>query len=427
MSERWFPVREPRLRSEQTYLIPATDLTNRHLKRSIVAKSTPKRVSPYPPVTKKKPAKMVTRSPPAKTIRPILIDSDSDIPGGLQLALIGPADPSGGAAGGLPPALPSPFPPVEPLQTVKTGAGALDPAGGAKRKTGNGNGRNGNGNGQKTQEEIEKERQERAERMRLREEKAEQERLARIKQKEADNKESQRLEKERQERDYRTQEELVKKQMEKERLAREQQVAEEAANALKTPKCSDSLKPPTKPLTPLVTVIETGKDQGKLVSVESVVTRPPSTNVVSGVYTSNYFRPINKPPVTPCPTTDDEYLRPQSAPVASSAAKPVPTKFSNEWFDRYELSSPITPFSRPRSRMNRTPASTPGFRTPANTTGASDFQTPGNNNNNTFNGDSPFAGQTNDDDIAYLAYLRRQELDKQARIEELAQKAQKEM
>ncbi len=36
-------------------------------------------------------------------------------------------------------------------------------------------------------------------------------------------------------------------------------------------------------------------------------------------------------------------------------------------------------------------------------------------------------GQTNDDDIAYLAYLRRQELDKQARIEELAQKALKEM
>jgi hypothetical protein len=34
---------------------------------------------------------------------------------------------------------------------------------------------------------------------------------------------------------------------------------------------------------------------------------------------------------------------------------------------------------------------------------------------------------TNDDDIAYLAYLRRQELDKQARIEELAQKAHKEM
>jgi flagellar biosynthesis GTPase FlhF len=302
MSERWFPVREPRLRSEQTYLIPATDLTNRRLKRSIVAKSTPRRASPYPPVTKKKPTKMVTRSSPAKTICPTLIDNDSDMPGGLQLALIGPADPSGGAAGGLPPTLPSPFPPVDPLQTVKMdppGAGALDPAGGAKRKTGNGNGRNGNGNGQKTQEEIEKERaareaklqkeQERAERMRLREEKAEQERLARIKQKEADNKEAQRLEKERQERDYRTQEELVKKQMEKERLAREQQVAEEAANALKTPKRTDSLKPPAKPLTPLVTVIETGKDQGKLVSVESVVTRPPSTNVVSGVYTSNYF------------------------------------------------------------------------------------------------------------------------------------------
>jgi hypothetical protein len=59
-------------------------------------------------------------------------------------------------------------------------------------------------------------------------------------------------------------------------------------------------------------------------------------------------------------------------------------------------------------------------------TGVSAFQTPGNNNN-TFNWDSPFAGQTNDDDIAYLAYLRRQELDKQARIEELAQKAHKEM
>jgi hypothetical protein len=55
-------------------------------------------------------------------------------------------------------------------------------------------------------------------------------------------------------------------------------------------------------------------------------------------------------------------------------------------------------------------------------TGVSAFQTPGNNNN-TFKWDSPFAGQTNDDDIAYLAYLRRQELDKQARIEELAQKA----
>jgi hypothetical protein len=337
MSERWFPAREPRLRSEQTYLIPATDLTSCRLKRSIVARSTPKRASPYPPNTKKKPAKMVTRSPPAKTVRPTLIDNDSDMPGGLQLALIGPADSSGGAAGGLPPTLPSPFPPVDPLQTVKTdppGAGALDPAGGAKRKTGNGNGRNGNSNGQKTQEEIEKERaareaelqkeQDRAERMRLREEKAEQERLARIKQKEADNKEAQRLEKERQERDYRTQEELVKRQLEKERLAREQQVAEEAA-------------------------------QGKLVSVESVVTRPPSTNVVSGVYTSNYFRPINKPPVTPCPTTDDEHLRPQSAPVASSAAKPVPTKFSNEWFERYELSSPITPFSRPKSRMQRNP------------------------------------------------------------------------
>jgi hypothetical protein len=106
------------------------------------------------------------------------------MPGGLQLALIGPANFSGGAAGGLPPTLPSPFPPVDPLQTVKTdppGAGALDPAGGAKRKTGNGNGngRNGNSNGQKTQEEIEKERaareaelqkeQERVERMRRRE------------------------------------------------------------------------------------------------------------------------------------------------------------------------------------------------------------------------------------------------------------------
>jgi hypothetical protein len=245
MSERWFPVREPRLRSEQTYLIPPTDLTNRRLKRSIVAKPSPRRASPYPPVTKKKPAKMVTRSPPAKAVRPTLIDNDSDMPGGLQLALIGPADPTGGAAGGLPPALRTPFPPVDPLQTVKTdppGAGALDPAGGAKRKTGNGNSRNGNGNGQKTQEDIEKERaareaelqkeQERAERMRLREEKAEQERLARIKQKEAENRESQRLEKERQERDYRTQEELVKKQMEKERPASEQQVAEEAANAL---------------------------------------------------------------------------------------------------------------------------------------------------------------------------------------------------
>jgi hypothetical protein len=275
---------------------------------------------------------------------------------------------------------------VDPLQTVKTdppGAGALDPAGGAKRKTGNGNGRNGNGNGQKTQEEIEKERaareaelqrdRERAERMRMREEKAEQERLARLKKQEADNKEAQRLEKERQERDYRTQEEMVKRQMEKERLEREQQVAEEAANALKTPKRTDSLKPPAKPLTPLVSIIDTGKKQGKLVSVESVVTRPPSSNVVSGVYTSNYFRPINKPPVTPCPTTDDEFLRPQSAPVASSAAKPVPTKFSNDWFERYELSSPITPFSRPRSRMNRTPASTPGFRTPANNTGPSAF------------------------------------------------------
>jgi hypothetical protein len=220
MSERWFPVQEPRLRSEQTYLIPPTDLTNRRLKRSIVAKSTPRRASPYPPVTKKKPTKMVTRSPPAKAVRPTFIDNDSDMPGGLQLALIGPADPSGGAAGGLPPALPTPFPPVDPLQTVKTdppGAGALDPAGGAKNKTSKGNGRNGNGNGQKTQEEIEKERaareaelqkdQERAERMRLREEKAEQERLARIKQKEAENRESQRLEKERQERDYRTQEE----------------------------------------------------------------------------------------------------------------------------------------------------------------------------------------------------------------------------
>jgi hypothetical protein len=60
-------------------------------------------------------------------------------------------------------------------------------------------------------------------------------------------------------------------------------------------------------------------------------------------------------------------------------------------------------------------------------TGASAFQTPGNNNYITFNWDSPFAGQTNNDDIAYLAYLRRQELDKQARIEELAHKAHKEM
>ena len=106
---------------------------------------------------------MVTRSPPAKppkANRPTLMDNDSDIPGGLQLALIAPTDPSGGAAGGLPPgppALPTPFPPVDPLQTVKTdppGAGALDPAGGAKRKSGNGNGQNGNGNGKKTQEEI---------------------------------------------------------------------------------------------------------------------------------------------------------------------------------------------------------------------------------------------------------------------------------
>jgi hypothetical protein len=179
MSVRWFPVKEPRLRSEQTYLIPPTDLTNRRLKRSIVARSTPKRASPYPPVTKKKPAKMFTRSPPAKNTRQTIIDNDSDMPGGLQLALIGPADPSGGAAGGLPPTLPSPFPPVDPVQTVKTdppGVGALDSAGGAKRKTGNGNG---NGKGQKTQEEIEKERaareaelqkeQERAERMRRRE------------------------------------------------------------------------------------------------------------------------------------------------------------------------------------------------------------------------------------------------------------------
>ncbi len=77
--------------------------------------------------------------------------------------------------------------------------------------------------------------------------------------------------------------------------------------------------------------------------------------------------------------------------------------------------------------MNRTPASTPGFRTPANNTGPSAFQTPGNNNNNTFNWDSPFAGQTNDDDLAYEAYLRRQELDKQARIEELARKAQRDL
>jgi MAP7 domain-containing protein 1 len=235
MSEKWFPVPEPRLRSEDTYLIPPTDLTNRRLKRSIVAKPSPRRLSPYPPVVKKKPAKMTARSPPPKApkaTRPTLIDNDSDMPGGLQLALIGPADPSGGAAGGLPLALPTPFPPVDPLQTVKTdppGAGALDPAGGAKRKTGNGNGKNGNGNGQKTQEEIEKERaareaelqkeQERVERMRLREEKAEQEKLARLKKQEADNNESQRLEKERQERDYRTQEELVKRQMEKERLA----------------------------------------------------------------------------------------------------------------------------------------------------------------------------------------------------------------
>ncbi len=164
-------------------------------------------------------------------------------------------------------------------------------------------------------------------------------------------------------------------------MAREQQVPEETAKILKTPTRMDSLKPPVKPLTPLVTVIKTGKDQGKLVSVQSVVTRPPSASVVSGVYTSNYFRPINKPPVTPCPTTDDEYLRPQSAPVASIAAKPVPTKFSNEWFERYELSSPITSFSRHRSRLQKTPASTPGFRTPANMTGVSAFQTPGNNNN----------------------------------------------
>jgi len=197
MSEKSFLVREPRLRSEDTYLISPQDLTNRRLKRSNVAKPTPRRPSPYPPVVKKKPAKMVTRSPPAKAPkanRPTLMDNDSDIPGGLQLALIAPADPSGGAAGGLPPgppALPTPFPPVDPLQSVKTdppGAGALDPAGGAKKKTGNGNGRN--GNGQKTQEEIEKERaareaelqrdQERAERMRMREEKAEQERLARL-------------------------------------------------------------------------------------------------------------------------------------------------------------------------------------------------------------------------------------------------------
>jgi hypothetical protein len=355
-------------------------------------------------VTKKKPVKMVTRSLPAKSTRQTLIDNDSDMPGSLQVALIGPSDPSGGAAGGLPPTLPSPFPPVDPVQTVRTnppGAGALDPAGGAKRKTGN-------GKVQKTQEEMEKERAAKEaelqiEKIRKREEKAEEERLARIKQRETENKEAQRLERERQERDYRTQEELVKRQLEKERLAREQQVADEAAKALKTPKRADSLKPPAKSLTPLVTVVETGKDQGKLISVESVVTRPPSAGIVSGVYTSNYFRPINKPPVTPCPTTDDEYLRPQSAPVASSAAKPVPTKFSNEWFERYELSSPITPFSRPRSRIQKTPASTPGFGTPANTTGASAFQTPGNNNNNTFNWDSPFAGQTNDDNIAYSA------------------------
>jgi hypothetical protein len=200
MSERWFPAKEPQLRSEQTYLVPATDLTNRRLKRSIVARSTPKRASPYPPVTKKKPAKMVTRSPPPKSTCQTLIDNDSDMPGGLQLALIGPADPTGGAADGLPPTLPSPFPPVDPVQTVKTdppGGGALDPAGGAKRKTGNGNK---NGKGQKTQEEMEKERtareaelqkeQERIERMRLREEKAEEERLARIKQREADDKEN---------------------------------------------------------------------------------------------------------------------------------------------------------------------------------------------------------------------------------------------
>jgi len=181
---------------------------------------------------------------------------------------------------------------VDPVQTVKTdppGAGALDPAGGAIRKNGNSND---NGRGQKTQEEIEKEsaareaelqkEQERVERMRMREEKAEEERLARIKQRKAEDKETQRLEKERQERDYRKQEELVNRQLEKERLAREQQVAEETAKVLKTPKRTDSLKPPAIPLTPLVTVVETGKDQGKLVSVEIVVTRPPSTGVVSG-------------------------------------------------------------------------------------------------------------------------------------------------
>ncbi len=94
-------------------------------------------------MTRKKPAKMVTRLPPPKSTRQTLLDNDSDIPGGLQLALIGPTGPTGGAAGGLPPTLPSPFPPVDPAQTVKIdppGAGSLDPGGGAKRKTGNGNG-----------------------------------------------------------------------------------------------------------------------------------------------------------------------------------------------------------------------------------------------------------------------------------------------
>ena len=62
MSEKSFLAREPRLRSENTYLISPQDLTNRRLKRSNVAKPTPRRPSPYPPVVKKKPAKMVTRS-----------------------------------------------------------------------------------------------------------------------------------------------------------------------------------------------------------------------------------------------------------------------------------------------------------------------------------------------------------------------------
>jgi len=96
MSEKSFLAREPRLRSENTYLISPQDLTNRRLKRSNVAKPTPRRPSPYPPVVKKKPAKMVTRSPPAKppkANRPTLMDNDSDMPGGLQLALIAPTDP----------------------------------------------------------------------------------------------------------------------------------------------------------------------------------------------------------------------------------------------------------------------------------------------------------------------------------------------